>query len=90
MLDHARRLDGDTKRHDAPSVGSVVRLFPDRDHGFLEAAIEGEVWFHRHSVKGRGFDSLKAGDKVRYVLDPEPGANGVHASAVFPMGHHGD
>lgn len=84
LQDHMRQLDGDTKRHEDPAMAAVVRLFPDRGYGFIEIQPEGEVYFHRNSVKGAGFDSLKVGDCVRYVLDEEPGEQGTHASAVFP------
>lgn len=88
LRDHARRLDGDVKRHDTPLIGHVVRMFPD--HGFFETVDEGEIYFHRHSVKGHGFDQLKAGARIRYVLDPEPADHGPHASAVFPLGPNAD
>jgi cold shock CspA family protein len=58
-----------------------------RDHG---RRLDGEIYFHRHSVKGRGFDSLKPGDRVRHVIDPQPGEHGAHASAVFPLGPNAD
>lgn len=90
LRDHTRRLDGDVKRHDAAPIGHVVRMIPERDHGFFETTDEGEVYFHRHSVKGHGFEHLKAGDRVRYVLDPEPAEHGAHASAVFLVGPNAD
>ena len=41
-----------------------------------------EVYFHRNSVIGGGFDSLKISDRVRYVVDPEEGEKGPQASTV--------
>lgn len=84
LQDHMRKLEGAIKPHDAPTRARVARLRPDLDHGFLDGGAEGDIYFHRHAVKGAGFASLKVGDMVRYVLDPEPADHGAHASAVFP------
>lgn len=84
LQDHMRKLDGVVKPHDAPMRARVAGLRPDLDHGFLDGGTEGDIYFHRNAVKGPGFNSLKVGDLVRYVLDPRPAERGAHASAVFP------
>jgi cold shock CspA family protein len=43
------------------------------------------VYVHRNSVLGAGFDKLKIGDRVRYVVDPEEGEKGAQASTVVPL-----
>jgi ribosome-associated translation inhibitor RaiA len=63
LQDHMRRLDGQTKQHEAPSIGRI----------------------NRNAVTGGGFDTLKVGDRVRYVVDPEEGENGPQASTVVPL-----
>jgi len=85
LQDHMRRLDGRVKQHDAPSIGRIVRLFPDRGYGFLETETGEEVYLHRNSVLDGGFDALKVGDRVRYVVDPEESEQGAQASTVMPL-----
>jgi cold shock CspA family protein/ribosome-associated translation inhibitor RaiA len=85
LQDHMRRLDGQTKQHEAPSIGRIARLFAERDYGFLETDTGEEVYVHRNSVVGGGFDTLKIGDRVRYVIDPEEGEKGAQASTVIPL-----
>lgn len=85
LEDHMRRLDGKMKQHEAPLIGHIVRLFPERDYGFLETETGEEVYVHRNSVIDGGFDVLKVGDRVRYVVDPEEGEKGPQASTVVPL-----
>ena len=83
LQDHMRQLEGQTKQHEAPSIGRIVRLIAERDYGFLETDSGEEIYIHRNSVLGSGFDKLKVGDRVRYVVDPEEGEKGAHASTVI-------
>lgn len=85
LQDHMRRLDGDVKQHEAPAIGRIVRLFADRGYGFLETDTGEEVYVHRNSVQDGGFDALKVGDRVRYVVDEEEGEHGAQASMVMPL-----
>jgi cold shock CspA family protein len=43
---------------------------------------------HRNSVVGGGFDKLKIGDEVRYVVHEGEGEKGAQASTVIPLGKH--
>lgn len=85
LQDHMRRLDGHIKQHELPSFGRIANLFAERDYGFLETEAGHEIYFHRNSVAGHGFDRLKLGERVRYVIAPEEGDNGAQASAVIPV-----
>jgi len=85
LQDHVGRLDGQTKQHEAPSIGRIIRVFAERDYGFLETEGGDEVYVHRNAVVGGGFDKLKIGDRVRYVVDPEDGEKGPQASTVVPL-----
>jgi cold shock CspA family protein/ribosome-associated translation inhibitor RaiA len=85
LQDHMRRLDGQLKQHAVPSIGRIVRVFAERDYGFLETESGDEVYVHRNAVVGGGFDKLKVGGRVRYVVDPEEGQKGAQASTVVPL-----
>jgi len=85
LQDHARALRGDVKTHAAPTIGRIVRLFPETDHGFLVTNDGDEVYLHRNAVLGRGFDQLHPGDAVRYVLQEGEGEQGPQASTVIPL-----
>ncbi len=82
LQDHMRRLDGKTKQHEIPSIGRILRLFAERDYGFLESETGEEIYLHRNAVVGGEFDRLKVGSRVRYVVDPEEGEKGAQASTV--------
>lgn len=86
LQDHMRRLDGQIKQHEPPSIGHIASLFAERDYGFLETPTGEEVYFHRNCVSGHGFNKLRIGERVRYVIDPEEGEKGAQASAVTPLG----
>lgn len=85
LQDHMRRLDGQTKQHELPSTGRIASVFAERDYGFLETDMGEQVYFHRNSIAGHGFNKLKVGERVRYVIDPEEGEKGAQASAVIPL-----
>lgn len=86
LEDYARVLRGDTKSHEVPSHGKVIRLVPGEDHGYIESSDGREVYFHRNSVIGAAFDELKVGDEVRF--SEEPDENGPRATAVQLVGKH--
>ena len=65
-------------------VGKAEVVLPPG--GFLQATAAGEeVYLSRNAVVGGGFDRLKVGDRVRYVVDLEEGDNGPQASTVVPL-----
>jgi ribosomal subunit interface protein len=86
LEDHARRVRGEVKTHDAPPHGKVVRLFPD--HGFIETSDGQEIYFHQNSVANDGFNRLEVGTEVRLVIVDGESANGPQASTVTPIGKH--
>ncbi len=83
LQDHVRAMQGAVKAHAAPTMGTIIRLFPD--YGFLRTADGDEVYVHRNAVLGRGFDKLTEGDKVRYVIHEGEGEKGAQASTVIPL-----
>ncbi len=82
LEDYARVQRGAVKTHDLQSTGTVVRLLPNKNHGFIEAADGREIYFHRNSVVGEGFDSLAVGDEIRYVEEEDD--LGPQASIIYP------
>ncbi|MGZ5051674.1 MAG: HPF/RaiA family ribosome-associated protein [Methylobacter sp.] len=82
LEDYSRVQHGQVKTHDLQHLGTVIRLFPEKDHGFIATADGREIYFHRNSVIHHGFDELQVGSEIRYIeendgLEPQ-------ASIVYP------
>lgn len=87
LEDHVRHLRGDVKHHEAPLlVGKVTRVVGAQDFGFIETSDGQEVYFHRNSLVGNGFDRLQPGDEVRLAVTE--GEKGWQASTVHLAGKH--
>ena len=86
LEDYARRQRGSVKAHEAPPHARVSKLFPEEGYGFLEPPDGSEIYFHRNSVLGAGFDRLEVGTEVRFV--EELGEQGPQASTVTVVGKH--
>jgi cold shock CspA family protein/ribosome-associated translation inhibitor RaiA len=85
LQDYVREMRGDVKSHAAPAIGRIVRLLPDKDYGFLVTDTGDELYLHRNAVLGKGFDTLRVGDSVRYVVREGEGEQGDQASTVIPL-----
>jgi cold shock CspA family protein len=83
----ARRTQGQVKQHNGPPIGTVVRLDPSGEFGFLESGDGQEIYFHRNSVLDDGFSRLSVGSRVSYA--EEMGDKGAQASTVRLLGKHG-
>ena len=86
LEEFAQRRRRETKAHEVPPHGRVVFVSPDQEHGFIETVDGRQVYFHRNSVAGNGFDRLAVGAEVRFV--ETPGEEGPQASTVQPVGKH--
>lgn len=86
LQDQARVMRGDTKQHATVPVGTVVRLDPSGEFGFLQAADGQEVYFNCNSVLDRE-SKIELGTRVSYV--EEIGEKGAQASTVRVLGKHG-
>lgn len=84
LEDYSRRQRGSVKAHESPPQARVSKLFLEEGYGFLEMPDGAEVYFHRNSVLGEGFDRLEIGTEVRYVM--EQGDKGSQASTVTVIG----
>jgi cold shock CspA family protein len=75
------RMRGHVKTHDTPQdFGNVIRVFPGKGYGFIEAPDGQEIYFHKNAVVDAGFEALKPGDVVSYVA--QEGEKGLQASTV--------
>jgi cold shock CspA family protein/ribosome-associated translation inhibitor RaiA len=86
LQDHVRHLQGQVKQHEGQPVGTVVRIDPSAEFGFLQAGDGHEVYFHRNSVLDGNFSRLGVGSRV--IFAEEMGEKGPQASTVKPLGKH--
>ena len=87
LQDQVRRAQGQVKHREGPPTGTVVRLDPSGEFGFLESGDGQEVYFHRNSVLGDEFSRLQIGSRVTYA--EEAGEKGTQATTVKLAGKHG-
>jgi ribosome-associated translation inhibitor RaiA/cold shock CspA family protein len=66
-----------------PLRGVVCKLFPKQQYGFILEEGGGEVYFHKHALKGVTFEDLSDGTEV--VFNVEKGREGPQATAVQPL-----
>lgn len=87
LQDQARRLQGQTKHHEPQPIGTIARIDPSREFGFITTSDGREVYFHYNSVLTGTFDRLKPGARVTFA--EEEGEKGAQASTVKLVGKHG-
>jgi cold shock CspA family protein/ribosome-associated translation inhibitor RaiA len=87
LQDHVRELQGQVKHHEGSPIGTVVRLDPSGEFGFLESSDGQEIYFHRNSVLDDAFSRLTVGTRVTFA--EEVGEKGPQASTVTLLGKHG-
>lgn len=86
LQDRVRKLQGAIKQHEGPPVGTVVKLDPQGEFGFIETADDREIYFHRNSVLKAEFPLLTVGARVTYA--EEEGEKGPQASTVRILRKH--
>jgi cold shock CspA family protein len=74
------------KSHEGQPIGTVVRLDPAGEFGFLRSSDGDEVYFHRNSVLGAKLSQLDIGSRV--VFSREIGEKGPQATTVKLLGKH--
>jgi cold shock CspA family protein/ribosome-associated translation inhibitor RaiA len=84
LQDFARKQGGVVKHHEITPRARIIKLFPKQGYGFLETEDGKEVYFHRNSVLGGGYDELEIGTEVSFV--EEMGDEGPQASTVKVTG----
>ena len=87
LQDHVRRMQGQVKQHEGQPIGTVTKLDPSGEFGFLKSADGREIYFHRNSVLDPGFSHPSVGMRVSFA--EEMGKKGPQASTVKLLGKHG-
>ncbi len=85
LQEHVRRLQNQVKQHESTPIGTVARVDPSGEFGFIEAADGRQLYFHRNSVVGEP-KSLEVGARVSFA--EEMGEKGPQASTVKLLGKH--
>ncbi len=84
LEEHCRIMRQNVKSHeDFTRQGKVIRLFPDREYGFIETDDGLEVYFHANAVKKGNFAQLNPGTMVKF--GQEEGREGPQATWVQPV-----
>ena len=78
---------GWSRVHEGQPVGTVARLDPAGEFGFLRSSNGEEIYFHRNSVLDGAFSELAVGSRV--VFTDEIGEKGPQATTVKLLGKHG-
>jgi cold shock CspA family protein len=86
LQDRARKLQGQVKHHEALPAGTVARIDPSGEFGFIETPDGREIYFHRNAVLNGAFPRLRPGVKVAFA--EEQGVKGPQASTVRLFGKH--
>jgi len=86
LQDNARRIVGMIKSHEGQPIGTVVRLDPAGEFGFLRSSDGEEVYFHRNSILGAKLSELEIGSRV--MFSQEIGEKGPQATTVKLLGKH--
>jgi ribosomal subunit interface protein len=84
LVEYSREVQGLVKQDVRPERGVVNTLSHKEGYGFIVTRDGREVYFHRNSVLGGGFDRLKPGAEVRFA--EEEGDDGPQASTVEVTG----
>jgi cold shock CspA family protein/ribosome-associated translation inhibitor RaiA len=87
LQDNARRMEGMVKSHEGQPIGTVVRLDPAGEFGFLRSGDGQEIYFHRNSILDGKFSELAVGSRVMFA--DEIGEKGAQATTVKILGKHG-
>jgi cold shock CspA family protein/ribosome-associated translation inhibitor RaiA len=87
LQDEVGRMDRKSKQRQMPPIGTVVRLDPSGEFGFLATSDGDELYFHRNSVLNGGFAKLHVGTRVTFA--EEAGEEGPQASTVRIAARHG-
>ncbi len=81
LEEHSHVIQQKTKAHEKSARrGRIIRLFPERDYGFIQADDGQEVYFHANALKKGNFTGLNLGMEVNF--GQEEGDQGPQATWV--------
>jgi len=80
LKDRAAKDQGRVKTPATLPTGTVARIFPNDDYGFIEATNGYDVYFHRHALLDGQLERLEVGTPVSFF--EEEGDNGPQAASV--------
>ncbi len=86
LQDQVRRQQGQLKQKNKPPIGRVASLDTSGEFGFLQTGDGREIYFHKNSVAGGRFRSLKVGSKVLFAEGA--GDKGPKATTVRLLQKH--
>ena len=86
LQDQARLMRGQIKQHENQPIGTVSRIDPSGEFGFIQGTDGQEVYFSCNSVLD-GASNISLGTRVSYV--EEIGEKGPQASTVRILSKHG-
>jgi len=87
LQDQVRRAQGQVKHHEGSPIGTVVRLDPSGEFGFLETGDGQENLLPPQQRARQCFSRLAVGSRVTYA--EEAGNKGMQATTVTLLGKHG-
>lgn len=68
---------------DEIKTGTIKRIFRDKGFGFIKAEDSSDIFFHMNDVVDPGFDKLKAGMSVNYLIGQ--GRKGPEAKSIVAI-----
>ncbi len=87
LEDHRDIRAGNVKTSEAAAeTGTIVRLFPEQNYGFVEIVGSPDLYFTRNAVIGADFDAFTVGQMVQVTVATTEGPMGPQASSVRAIG----
>jgi len=84
LEEHSHVIQQKVKPHEEfTRHGRIIRLFPERDYGFIESDDGLEVYFHANALKKGDFAGLNPGMEVNF--GQEEGDQGPQATWIQPL-----
>lgn len=83
LEEHAKKRQGNVKRHEEMVTGQIVRLVNQEGYGFIEADDGNEYYFSITNVAHPKFEQLVIGDDVEFL--PTAVSNGLQAHHVIKI-----
>ncbi len=80
LREYNRKRQHLTRQEIPCAIGTVRRVVPDGDYGFIQSADGREIYFHKNSVKKVSYKDLREGDSVEFC--EEAGEKGPQATWV--------